>query len=425
MRPLGEFVSLVSGNTPSKSNPSYWGGVTPWVSAKDMGDFWIEDTEDHLTESGVSVASRLVPPGTVLLLTRGMTLHKRVPICRVARASTFNQDVKAVLPKNGLLARFLPYLLVGNHNRLHERVDSAGHGTGRLNTDSLLSVPVYVPSLSEQDSIAGLGEAIDCRLRLLRQTNATLESIAQTLFKSWFIDFDPVRAKAEGREPEGMDGETAALFPDSFEVSALGEIPTGWRIGKLSDVAWNPRSPAKPGQMPASTPYIGLEHMPRKSIALDNMGTAEGLESGKFWFEFRDILFGKLRPYFHKVGIAPCKGVCSTDILVIRPREMNWLGYVAMHASSDELIAHTTRLSNGARMPRTSWHDVGAYTVVLPDECCVKAFNDILNPLFDRIFANMGAMDCLACLRDALLPRLISGKLRILEAEAQLNEAVA
>lgn len=322
---------------------------------------------------------------------------------------------------------------LGNHPRfayyLLQTLDLAGYNSGSaqpsLNRNYIYGMPLRIPSRFEQERIVEVLQGLDDRIDLLRQTNATLESIARALFKSWFVDFDPVRAKAEGREPDSMDAETAALFPDSFEDSALGEIPKGWRVGTLGDVAWNPRSQAKPGQMPASTPYIGLEHMPRKSIALDRVGTADGLESGKFWFEFQDILFGKLRPYFHKVGIAPCKGVCSTDILVIRPRKPNWLGYVAMHASSDELIAHTARLSNGARMPRTSWHDVDAYGVVLPHEPCVKAFNDIVNLLFDRIFANMGTMDCLSDLRDTLLPRLISGKLRLPEMEAQLTEALA
>lgn len=276
-----------------------------------------------------------------------------------------------------------------------------------------------------QRRIGELLGAIDDRIDLLRQTNTTLESIARALFKSWFIDFDPVRAKTEGREPEGMDAETAALFPDAFEESARGGIPKGWRVGTFGEVASNPRCQAKPGQMPSSTPYIGLEHMPKKSISLDRLGTAEGLESGKFWFEQYDVLFGKLRPYFHKVGLAPCRGVCSTDILVIRPREPNWLSYVAMHASSDELIAHTTLLSNGARMPRTSWHDIDAYKVVLPDEYSAAAFNDAARPLFERIFSNLAAMATLSELRDTLLPRLISGKLRLPEAEAKLNEALA
>lgn len=216
-----------------------------------MADFWIEDSEDHLTEAGVAVASRVVPAGSVLLLTRGMTLHKRVPICRVAAPSTFNQDVKAVLQRTAFLHVSLPYLLVGNHDRLHERVDSAGHGTGRLNTDALLSLPVYVPAKSEQEHIADFAEAIDDRLRLLRQTNATLESIAQALFKSWFIDFDPVRAKAQGRELDGMDAETAALFPDSLETSAVGQIPKGWHAITLGEAfELNPSRSLKKGKTP-------------------------------------------------------------------------------------------------------------------------------------------------------------------------------
>ncbi|BAP89074.1 type I restriction-modification system, specificity subunit S [Burkholderiales bacterium GJ-E10] len=425
MRALGEFVTLVSGNTPSKDNPAYWGGATPWVSAKDMADFWIEDAEDHLTEEGVAVASRLVPAGTVLLLARGMTLHKRVPICRLAKASTFNQDVKAVLPKIGLSRRFLPYLLVGNHDRLHERVDSAGHGTGRLNTDALLSFPVLVPSAAEQEEIADIGEAIDGRLRLLRQTNATLEFIAQALFKSWFIDFDPVRAKAEGREPEGMDAATAALFPSEFEESKLGPIPKGWQPEKLGAICTNPRTQAKPNQIPVDTPYIGLEHMPRKSIALDSAGTAEGLESGKFWFERNDVLFGKLRPYFHKVGLAPYRGVCSTDILVLRPKTAEWLGFLAMHASAEALVSYAAQLSNGARMPRTSWHDVSGFDVILPSQDLAEAFNAMVSSMFERIYVNIGAARVLADTRDTLLPRLISGKLRLPEARERMGAALA
>lgn len=425
MQPLGNFVTLVSGSTPSKANPDFWGGTTPWISAKDMGDFWIEDAEDHLTEAGVAAASRLVQEGTVLLLARGMTLHKRVPICRVTRPSTFNQDVKAVLPRKGLSSRFLPYLLVGNHDRLHERVDSAGHGTGRLNSDALLAFPVRVPSPDEQESIADIGEAIDDRLRLLRQTNLTLEAIPRALFRSWFIDFEPVRAKSEGREPESMDAATASLFPSAFESSPQGSIPAGWRVGKLGDVCANPRSQAKPGDMPHDTPYIGLEHMPRKCIALESAGTAEGLESGKFWFERNDVLFGKLRPYFHKVGLAPFRGVCSTDILVLRPTEPKWLGFVAMQASSDELISYTTQLSNGARMPRTSWHDVAAFKVAIPSDDIAEAFNDLVSPLFQRIYANIATAKLLAELRNTLLPRLISGKLRLPECQEKLREMIA
>lgn len=233
---LRDVVTLVSGNTPSKQNDIYWGSSVPWVSAKDMSRYWIDDSEDHLSDLGAAQASRVVPAGTVLLLTRGMTLHKRVPICRVSKPSAFNQDVKAVLPREGLSPRFLPYLMTGNHDRLHALVDSAGHGTGRLNTQDLLALKVRIPSLTEQDDIGMLGESLDRRIDLLRQTSATLESIVQVMFRSWFVDFDPVGAKVEGREPEGMDASTAALFPDKFAQSELGQIPAGWRVARLEDL---------------------------------------------------------------------------------------------------------------------------------------------------------------------------------------------
>jgi type I restriction enzyme S subunit len=85
---LGDVATLASGSTPSTTNLTFWGGSTPWISAKDMGEFWIDDAQDHLTDEGVNAASRLVEPGTVLILTRGMTLHKRVPICRTVKPAT-------------------------------------------------------------------------------------------------------------------------------------------------------------------------------------------------------------------------------------------------------------------------------------------------------------------------------------------------
>lgn len=294
-----------------------------------------------------------------------------------------------------------------------------------LNTSILGAVPLEVPPVEQQRKAVRVCFALDDRVDLLRQTNATLESIAKALFKSWFIDFDPVRAKAEGREPEGMDAATAALFPAEFEESALGPIPKGWSGGQLESICTNARVQAKPGQMPTDTTYIGLEHMPRKSIALDSAGTAEGLESGKFWFERNDVLFGKLRPYFHKVGLAPCRGVCSTDILVLRPKAAEWLGFLAMHAASDALISHTTQLSNGAKMPRTSWHDVGGFGVVLPPLNVAAAFNALVSPMFERINANIEAVRVLAELRDTLLPRLISGKLLLPDDHEKFEEALA
>lgn len=364
--------------------------------------------------AGDIIFTREAPMGEVCMIPQGIE-------CCVGQRQVLLRPNPEVVD-----GRFLLFALQSPQVQ-HEIAWSEGTGStvSNVRIPVLEALRIPIPPLETQREIGAVLSALDDRIRLLRQTNITLESIAQALFKSWFIDFDPVRAKAEGREPEGMDADTAEMFPAEFEESALGLIPKGWEPNKLDAICTNPRAQAKPSQISADTPYIGLEHMPRKSIALDSIGTAEGLESGKFWFERNDVLFGKLRPYFHKVGLAPCRGVCSTDILVLRPKAAEWLGLLTMHASSDALVAHATQLSYGARMPRTSWHDVGAFDMVMPSQSLAGAFNAMVSPMFERIHANLDAVHVLADLRDTLLPRLISGKLRLPEVQTQLDEAIA
>ena len=244
--------------------------------------------------------------------------------------------------------------------------------------------------------------------------NETLEAIARALFKSWFVDFDPVRAKAEGRDP-GLPRHIADLLPDSFEDSELGEIPKGWKVGTLSDVADHPRRGLQPNEIDPSTPYIGLEHMQKRCISLADWGTSERLESNKFEFKRGEILFGKLRPYFHKVGVAPMDGICSTDIVVIAPKAAKWFGFVLGHVFSDAFVEHTNAGSTGTKMPRTSWGDMARYSVVLPSEQVAAAFTSQMRAAVDRITASIHESHTLAALRDTVLPKLISGELRVLD----------
>jgi type I restriction enzyme S subunit len=433
-RPLGDYVSLVSGNTPSKATAAFWGGSTPWVSAKDMGDFWIEDSEDHLTAEGVKNASRLMPAGTVLMLARGMTLHKRVPICRLAKPSTFNQDVKAVLPKAGLSPRFLPYLLVGNHDRIHERVDSAGHGTGRLNTDSLLSIPVYVPSQQEQENIADVAEAIDRRLQLLRQSNATLESIAQALFKSWFIDFDPVRAKVEHREPEGMDAAMAALFPAEFDKSKLGLIPKGWQVAAIRDVVLDVYDGphATPPEASDGPVFLGIKNLTGTSLDLSEIRHIDERDwpqwTRRVTPEADDIVFSYEAALGLFAIVPPGLRCClGRRLALVRPKATEGTPHFWFHqfigAPFQQLLAkHTV---HGATVNRIALKEFPSFPVLAPNHAAREAFERIAAPLWARIHANRKQAMGLADVKDTLLPRLISGKLRLLEAQEQLEDALA
>ena len=199
-------------------------------------------------------------------------------------------------------------------------------------------------------------------------------------------------------------------------------IPKGWSAGSLGCLALTARKQIKPEAMTADMLYVGLEHIPRQSLGLDNWGTANELESAKSCFEKGDILFGKLRPYFHKIVIAPFSGVCSTDILVCKAKSSDFHGFVAMHLFSTELVAYANRLSNGAKMPRVNWKDLADYPLAIPPSKVALAYSQTVQPMFEQITENVLQAQTLAQLRDTLLPKLISGQLRLPEAEALLAE---
>jgi type I restriction enzyme S subunit len=298
---------------------------------------------------------------------------------------------------------------------------NSGSAQPSLNRNFINPVEVSIPPLPEQKAIAHILGTLDDKIELNRKTNETLEAMAKALFKSWFVDFDPVRAKAEGR-PTGLPDEISDLFPDSFEDSELGEIPSGWRTGSLDEIAMNPRETAKPEEMDSTDRYIGLEHMPRGSICLGESGEAEELESNKNRFREGDILYGKLRPYFKKTGFAQFDGVCSTDIVVTRKKGSSGAGFICCLLASDPFIDFTVAASTGTRMPRTSWGDMCEFPVVIPAQRLLERFDLQFFPLIERIKTSCEYSVHLSLIRDALLPKLISGEIRIPDAERMLEE---
>ena len=313
--------------------------------------------------------------------------------------------------------RFLKFVMQSQFVQNQLRARATGTTVHGVRQSELRKVQLPVPPMSEQRAIAHILGTPDDKIELNRRMNETLEAMNCAIFKSWFVDFDPVHAKDEGHQSFGMDAATAALFPDSFQDSPLGEIPKGWRAGQFGDIAENLRTGVDPGDAPANAPYIGLEHMPRNSIALTGWGRSEEVASNKFAFRHGEILFGKLRPYFHKVGIAPVDGVCSTDILVLRAKTAEWHGLVLGHASSEEFVRYTNAVSTGTKMPRTNWHDMARYKIALPDSRLAEVFSSFSRGVAEMIRQNILQSKTLAAMRDTLLPKLISGQIRIRNAE--------
>ncbi len=202
-RTLGECATFHSGGTPSKSNPGFWRGTIPWVSAKDMKSFrlFALDIEDKVTKEAVDDGSRLVPKDTILLLVRGMTLHNDVPICLTTCDTAFNQDVRALRAVAGVDSRFLAYSLLARKPALLASVDSAGHGTGRLNTDTLKATKLAVPGMDEQRAVAHILGTLDDKVELNRRMNATLEAMARRSSRAGSSTSTPSEPKPPAKSP--------------------------------------------------------------------------------------------------------------------------------------------------------------------------------------------------------------------------------
>ena len=337
-----------------------------------------------------------------------------------------NSGMVVIRPDPTKLVPYFMYLFLRSDLFIEQtKFLRSGSAQPQLPIRDMKRVLMHIPPINEQINIVNILSSLDNRISLLRETNTTLEAIAQTLFKSWFVDFDPVKAKAEGRLPEGMDDVTAALFPSEFEKSALGLIPKGWRVGTLGDIAQTVKKQLQTSELNTDLLYVGLEHIPRQSLSLTNWDNAEGLGSAKSVFSKGDILFGKLRPYFHKVVIAPFDGVCSTDILICQPKHKAYYGLVAMYLYSSALVDYAARLSNGAKMPRINWKDLSDYPICIPPESLATEYSQVVIPLFERMVDGIHQSQTLTTLRDTLLPRLISGQLRLNQAQEIIDEEVA
>lgn len=290
------------------------------------------------------------------------------------------QRMVLIRPKRQRLnPRFLRLWL--NSPVLSRHIEGFRDGTvaERLNMPTIRGLPIPVFDPKEQVAIAEILGSLDDKIELNRRMNGTLEAMAQALFKEWFVD----GAKEE------------------------------WQPGTVGDVAIQFKAGIKPDDMTAKMAYIGLEHMPQRSIALSEWSTAETLESNKFQFKQGDILFGKLRSYFHKVGVAPIDGVCSTDIVVVRPKSPEWFGFVLGHVSSSAFVDHTSSGATGTRMPRTNWQDMARYELNMPPIELADEFTALIQPLIDRIIANIHESRTLTALRDTLLPKLMRGEVRV------------
>ncbi len=296
-----------------------------------------------------------------------------------------------------------------------------------VNRNHLHEAVVIVPPLHAQREIGIFLSALDDRISLLRETNATLEAIAQALFKSWLVDFDPVRAKMEGRAPEGMDEATAALFPDGLEESELGMVPTGWRIGTLADLSdLNPESWTA-RKHPQTVAYVDLANAKDNEIStITDFAFADAPSRARRVLRTGDTIVGTVRPgnrsfaFIHE----PVDNLTgSTGFAVLRPSKVENTEYVFLAATQDTSIEHLAHVADGGAYPAVRPDVVIGLSCVIPNAEVLQRFHEVTEPLLAKVAENQKQAQTLATLRDTLLPRLISGQLRLPKAQALVDAA--
>ncbi|MEN3032677.1 restriction endonuclease subunit S [Chromobacterium amazonense] len=396
---LQDVGRIITGKTPKSGISDYEGTDVPFVSPPDFsGSKWISRTVRSISKAGaLSVKGSVIPARSVLVTCIGSDMGKAAI---ASSTCVTNQQINAVLVDE---SKFCPEFLYYNLSiRKNEILGLAG-GSAQpiLNKTAFGQIVFDAPDLEEQRLIATTLRPFDDRITLLRETNATLEAIARALFKSWFVDFDPVRAKMEGRAPEGMDEATAALFSDGFEESELGLVPRGWRIGKLEDLLILqrgfdlPASERVPGNYPiiAASGPSGTHYKP--------MAKAPGVVTGRSGVLGR--VFLELEDYWP----------LNTTLWVKEFRAAP-----PCYAYEILRLLDFTSFNAGSAVPTLNRNHIHSLPYLIPPRACLDAYESLAMTFHKRVRENQEQAKTLVVLRDTLLPRLISGQLRLPEAEA-------
>lgn len=359
----------------------------------------------------------------LLVAEDGENLRSRkTPVAFMAKGKFWvNNHAHIIQGNEKANTRFLSYVL--------EAKDISGYLTGstipKLSQGNLNAIELEVPSVKEQKEIADILGAIDNKIELNRTTSETLEGIAKALFKSWFVDFDPVRAKAEGR-PTGLPNEISELFPDSFEDSKLGEIPSGWRICPLTEILQvDPKRSLPKGSI---SPYLEMKGVPTSGHSAEGVYKREFTSGTKF--QNGDTLLARITPCLENGKTAMVDflddnqiGWGSTEFIIlcgVKP-EHNSFGYYL--ARSNEFREHAIRNMVGSsgrqRVPSDSLKD---FLLPKAPAAILDRFSSWADSLLKKISHSSKENSILSELRDTLLPKLISGELRVPDAEKMLEE---
>jgi type I restriction enzyme S subunit len=286
-----------------------------------------------------------------------------------------------------------------------------------LNTGILANIPLNVPEKKAQKRIAKVLSTLDAKIELNRRINGELEGMAKLLYDYWFVQFDfpmsSAAAAAMGRPDLAGKPYRASGGKMVYQEELKREIPDGWEVKPLSAVCHQIRESVSPSAVDPTTPYVGLEHVPRRQFFLNKWETSHAVTSLKNQFKKGDILFGKLRPYFHKVVRSPIDGICSSELLVLRAKKANFEALIGSILFSDTFVEFTSNQWGGSKMPRADWKRMREYTFACPPNEEIEDFQNCILKLWNLAAIRDVENQHLTTLRDWLLPMLMNGQVTV------------
>ncbi len=429
--PLGKLYDFRSGLSKPRSEFGFGYG---FLSFKDVFyNYFVPELLNELVNSSEKEQNSCSIQRGDVFLTRTSETMEELGMSSVAlRAypkTTFNGFTKRLRPKPGaeIVPEYAAYFFRSPKFRAEVTAMSSLSTRASLNNEMLGRLKMVLPGIDEQTAIGSILKGFDDKIELNRQMNQTLEAMARAIFKSWFVDFDPVRAKAEGRDT-GLPEEIADLFPDKLEDSAIGEIPKGWNVGTLKKVASLKALTIQPKTDPKKT----WEHysIPAFDAGVQPLWEAgKNIKSGKYKVPKNSVLASKLNPQITRVWLPDIQSkdsaICSTEFMPFVPNDDGGRPFLyemlRSHPIQCEILNRVTG-STGSRQ-RVKPKEIAVLPCLIPPKELVDFFCDKTGPLHNKQLSNIRESNTLTSLRDTLLPKLISGDLRGPDAEKFVKEA--
>ncbi len=390
IKDLGE---VITGNTPPRSNPELYGRHTPFIKATDIEESskFTYFPEEFYSEIGFQKYKKsLIRKGASCVVTIGSVGKKMT----MAHCDCFiNQAMNAVVPNNNYDDEYVYYLLKNNIHKL--KMLNSGTASGRENISKSAFSNMEIEAILDKDKQIIIGKILSAYDKLIENNQKQiklLEEAAQRLYKEWFVDL---------------------RFPGCENTPIIDGVPEGWKKGILGDIAINVGKKVKKEDRNKYKQYLPIDCLPRKSLAYTESLNIKLAESSLVSFKPKDILFGAMRPYFHKVVIAYDKGLTRNTCFVINAKEREFLSYLTMLLFSDNTINYATTISVGTTMPYVRLNDFLNMEIIIPAPHIVKEFEKLFKPISEDIVNFAKQIGVLSEARDRLLTKLMSGEIEV------------